>query len=475
MNQGLKYGKLDWHLIFVYLLLVFIGWISVFASVYDEEHAKIFDISQRYGMQFIWIITSLVIAYLILFVINPKSYHVIAWLLYAATILLLIAVLFLGVEVNGSKSWLVMGPIRIQPAEFSKITAALALGALLSKHNFRLNSTKSYLKVAALLMIPMLLIIMEKETGSALVFVAFLFVLFREGMSGIILAIGLLIILLFILTLSFSPFISILVLIMILSIIETINSKKVFTNILFMVIFFPVLYFSPKIALLPIFSKLKEIPKEAWMFIFLVPLLIYQTYRAFKKKIVYLWYLLICFIGSIALIYSVEFIFNKVLQPHQRVRIENLLGIENDIQGWGYNVHQSKIAIGSGGFSGKGFLQGTQTKFDFVPEQSTDFIFCTIGEEWGFLGSVFVIILFVYMLIRILNLAEKQQDSFVRIYGYSVAALIFFHFFINIGMTIGIAPVIGIPLPFISYGGSSLWAFTILLFIFIRLELERWG
>lgn len=475
MYQRLKYGKLDWHLMVIYLALMLIGWISVFASVYDEEHARIFDITQRYGMQFIWIISSLVIAYFILFVINPKSYHVIAWLLYAGTILLLIVVIFFGVEVNGSKSWFMIGPMRLQPAEFSKITTALALAALLSKHNFKLGSLSSYLKVIALLIAPMLLIVMEKETGSALVYLAFFFVLFREGMSGTILAIGLLAILLFILTLSFSPFISLLVLVIILSIIETINSKKIFTNILFMVVFFPALYYSPRLAELSVFSRFTSLPAEVWMFILLIPLIIYQIYRALKRKVAYLWYLLICFVGSVALIYSVQFLFNKVLQPHQRVRIENLLGIENDLQGWGYNVHQSKIAIGSGGFAGKGFLQGTQTKFDFVPEQSTDFIFCTIGEEWGFVGSLFVIVLFVYMLIRILNLADKQRDSFARIYGYSVASLIFFHFFINIGMTIGLTPVIGIPLPFISYGGSSLWAFTILLFIFIRLELERWN
>jgi rod shape determining protein RodA len=475
MNQRLKYGKLDWPLIFISFTLMMIGWISVFASVYDEDHARIFDLSQRYGMQFVWIVTSLVIAYLILFVINPKSYHVIAWLLYAGTILMLIAVIFMGVEVNGSKSWFMVGPFRLQPAEFSKITSALALAALLSKHNFKLGSLSSYIKVGALLLAPMMLIIMEKETGSALVYLAFFFVLFREGMSGMILAIGLLAILLFILTLTFSPFIGLLVLVVILSIVETINSKKVITNVMFMAVFFPALYFSPKLAELPMLSRFANVPAETWMFILIIPLIVYQLFRAIKKKIAYLWYLLMCFAGSVALIYSVEFIFNNVLQEHQRVRIENLLGIENDLQGWGYNVHQSKIAIGSGGFMGKGFLQGTQTKFDFVPEQSTDFIFCTIGEEWGFVGSLFVIVLFVYMIIRILNLADKQRDSFARIYGYSVASILFFHFFINIGMTIGLTPVIGIPLPFISYGGSSLWAFTILLFIFIRLELERWN
>ncbi len=475
INNRLKYGKLDWHLIVIYLILIFIGWINVFASVYDEEHARIFDITQRYGMQFIWMISSIVIAYLILFVINPKTYHVIAWWLFAGSLLMLFIVIFFGVEVNGSKSWFMIGPFRLQPAEFSKITTSLALAALLSKHNFKLGTFSSYIKVAALLLVPMLLIVMEKETGSALVYVAFLFVLYREGMNGAILAIGLLAILLFITTLSFSPFVSIIILVIILSIIETVNSKKIFTNILFMAVFFPALIYSPRLATLPVLSTFKHLPKEVWLLVLITPLIVYQVYRAFKKRVAYLWYLIICFVGSIALIYSVQFIFNNVLQEHQRVRIENLLGIQNDLQGWGYNVHQSKIAIGSGGLTGKGFLQGTQTKFDFVPEQSTDFIFCTIGEEWGFLGSVFVIALFVYMLIRILNLADKQRDAFARIYGYSVASLIFMHFFINIGMTIGITPVIGIPLPFISYGGSSLWSFTILLFIFIRLELERWN
>lgn len=475
MNPRLKYGKLDWQLIGIYIILVLIGWISVFASVYDEENAGIFNLSQRYGMQFIWIVTSLVLAYFILFVIEPKSYHVIAWILYTGALLMLFIVIFLGVEVNGSKSWFMIGPFRLQPAEFSKITTALALAALMSKHNFKLGTLMSYLKVGALLLAPMLLIVLEKETGSALVYLAFLFVLYREGMSGTVLALGLMAILLFVLTLRFNPFVSIIVLVFIMSVIETINSKRVFTNILFTAIFIPALAYSPRLAELPFLSGFENLPKETWLFVMIIPLIIYQVYRAVKRRLAYLWYLLICFAGSVALIYSVEFIFDTILQPHQKVRIENLLGIQKDLQGWGYNVHQSKIAIGSGGFSGKGFLQGTQTKFDFVPEQSTDFIFCTIGEEWGFLGSVFVVSLFVYLIIRIISLAEKQRDSFARIYGYSVAALIFMHFFINIGMTIGITPVIGIPLPFISYGGSSLWSFTILLFIFIRLELERWN
>ncbi len=475
MNQKLKYGKLDWPLIVVYLILVFIGWISVFASVYDEDHAGIFDITQRYGMQFIWMVSSFVIAYFILFVINPKTYHVVAWILYFGMLILLFSVIFFGVEVNGSKSWFMIGPFRLQPAEFSKITTAIALGALLSKHNFKLATYSGYFQVIALLAIPMLLIIMEKETGSALVYIAFIFVLFREGMSGTIIILGLLSILLFIATLSFSPYVSIMLLFIIMAVVETINSKKYFRNIIICGLYIPALINAPRLATLSVFSHLKGLPDEFWLFVLILPLFIYQIYRAIKSKLRYLWYMIICFAGSVAFVYSVEFIVDHVLQPHQRIRIENLLGIQQDLQGWGYNVHQSKIAIGSGGFLGKGFLQGTQTKFNFVPEQSTDFIFCTIGEEWGFVGSVTVIALFLFMMIRILNLADKQKDHFARIYGYSVASLIFMHFFINIGMTIGITPVIGIPLPFISYGGSSLWSFTILLFIFIRFELERWN
>lgn len=472
MIAGQLYRKLDWPLIITWFALVMIGWISVFASVYDEEHAHILDISQRYGMQFIWIITSLIIASFILFVINPKLYNVLAWILYFLSMLLLFAVIFVGVEVNGSKSWFMIGPVRVQPAELAKITTSFALASMMSAYNFRLKRFSSLLKVGLVIVVPMLLIILEKETGSALVFASFLFVLYREGLSGWYLTFGILAILLFVVTLAFSSFTSMILLFVIMVIAKTAFSKRFLHNIVFLAVYLPVLILSPRV------GELKFIPwalKDVeWLAIFMTVPLLYFMYKAIREKTRYMKYILLSFFVSTALIFSVQFFFDEILQDHQRARIENLLGVTEDLQGAGYNVHQSKIAIGSGGFFGKGFLKGTQTKFNFVPEQSTDFIFCTVGEEWGFAGSLVVVGLFVFMLIRILTLAERQKDNFTRIYGYALASVIFMHFFINIGMTIGIMPVIGIPLPFVSYGGSSLWAFTIFLFVFIRLDLERW-
>ena len=468
------YKKLDWPLIITYLVLVLIGWISVFASVYDEEHAHILDMSQRYGMQFIWIVTSMVIAILILFVVNPKLYNVTAWVLYFLSLLLLFAVIFVGVEVNGSKSWFMIGPFRFQPAELAKITTSLALATMMSAYNFKLKQFSSLLKVGLTILVPMALIIMEKETGSALVFASFIFVLYREGLSGWILMFGILAISLFVLTLAFSPFVSIIVLFALSVIAAALVSRRFIQGVLTLAISLPVLIFSPLLGEVKLLSFASGLNNVEWLAIAISPFFIYYLFKTIKERSLYLRYILISFIAALLLIFSVQFFFEEVLQDHQRARIENLLGVTEDLQGAGYNVHQSKIAIGSGGILGKGFLKGTQTKFNFVPEQSTDFIFCTIGEEWGFIGSVGLIGLFIFLIIRILTLAEKQKDTFSRIYGYSLASVLFLHFFINIGMTIGIMPVIGIPLPFISYGGSSLWAFTIFLFIFIRLDLERW-
>ncbi len=474
LNSNRIYQKLDWPLIITYLALVMIGWISVFSSVYDEDHAQIFDISQRYGMQFIWILSSFALASLILFVINPKLYDVLAWVIYFAGILLLLAVVFVGVEVNGSRSWFMIGPVRFQPAELSKIGTTLALASLMSSYNFKMKSFSGMLRIALIILIPMVLIILEKETGSALVYASFSLMLYREGMNGWYLTFGFLGILLFLITLSFSPFVSIILLFGLMVVARSFISKRIILHLIFLVIYIPILIFCPLLGDLKFLSFASSLTDVEWLAIFITPVVIYQIYIALKDRIGYLWYIITCFLVSIMLIFSVQFFFDTILQDHQRARIENLLGIHEDLQGAGYNVHQSKIAIGSGGFWGKGFLNGTQTKFNFVPEQSTDFIFCTVGEEWGFIGSFIVVALYLFMMVRIINLAEKQRDNFTRLYGYCLASVIFFHFFINLGMTIGIMPVIGIPLPFLSYGGSSLWAFTIFLFIFIRLDLERW-
>ena len=471
--MGNRFGKIDIPLVVCYLMLVFIGWINIYAAVYSQEHSSIFDMSQRYGMQFIWIITALILAVAILFVINPKVYSVLSPPIYLGVCLLLVAVIFLGKEVNGSNSWFQIGPVSFQPAEVSKISTSLFLAYIMSKYNFRLGNMRDALSVALTILVPMAIIVMEKETGSALVYCGFIFLLYREGLSGWVLVFGILSIVLFVVTLAISSLASIIILFVLAGAINGIYTRKLMQHL---AVIFPtaiLLGFLPAIAGKWITSlatfKFEYVALGATAALALAAPVIYKGKRGRHLK-----YLLAGFFCSIALIFSVEFIFNNILQPHQRSRIENLLGITEDLMGAGYNVHQSKIAIGSGGFAGKGFLNGTQTKFDFVPEQSTDFIFCTIGEEWGFLGSVLVVGIYLFLISRLIILSERQKDRFARIYGYCVACCFFMHFFINIGMTMGLVPVIGIPLPLLSYGGSSLWSFTTLLFIFIKLDMERW-
>jgi rod shape determining protein RodA len=387
---------------------------------------------------------------------------------------LLFAVIFLGREVSGSKSWFELGPVRFQPAEISKTSTSLLLAYTMSKYGFKLTRLEDALKIAAIILIPMLLIVMEKETGSALVYCGFIFVLYREGLSGWILLFGILSIILFILTLIFSPLVAITALLGIYAIIYGLYTNQLFKSVLTGTLTITALAFLPSIGELETFAPVEEDTIYYIAAIISCFIAIFAVTRIWNKRFKHLKLLLISFLCSIALIFSVDFIFEKVMQPHQRARIENLLGITEDLKGIGYNVHQSKIAIGSGGFTGKGFLEGTQTKFDFVPEQSTDFIFCTIGEEWGFIGSVFLICIYLLLIIRLVILSERQKDKFTYINGYCVACCIFMHVFINLGMTMGLLPVIGIPLPYVSYGGSSLLTFTILLFIFIRLDMERW-
>lgn len=473
-NYSNRTLKFDWYLVICYLLLVFIGWINIYAAVYSDTHTSIFDFSQKYGMQFLWMIVSFIGAIFILFIINEKTYSVLSPLIYAGVCILLFAVIFFGREVNGSKSWFELGPIRFQPAEVSKISTSLLLAYTMSKYGFKLTRLKDALKVAAIMLFPMALIVLEKETGSALVYCGFIFLFYREGLSGWFLLFGLLSIILFILTLVWSSLIALLFLFGIFAIIYGIYTNNLFKCLLWGAGIITALAHLPLLSGIETFAFLNASNITYIATGTTIAVAVAAAYKYRNKRFKHLKLILMGFFCSIALIYSVDFIFNNVLQPHQRARIENLLGITEDLKGVGYNVHQSKIAIGSGGFIGKGFLEGTQTKFNFVPEQSTDFIFCTVGEEWGFLGSVFLISIYIFLIIRIIILSERQKDKFNYIYGYCVACCIFMHVFINLGMTMGLVPVIGIPLPFVSYGGSSLLTFTTLLFIFIRLDMERW-
>nr|WP_294898902.1 rod shape-determining protein RodA [uncultured Pedobacter sp.] len=407
--------NVDFLTIFIYLCLLTIGWFNIHAAVYNEDET-LMNLSSNSGKQLIFIIISIVVGVTILLLDN-KFMFAFSPVFYGITIFLLIIVLIVGRNVGGNQAWIPIGSFRLQPSEFAKWATSLLLARHLSVTNAKLTDIKTLLPTLAILGFPVLLIILQPDAGSALVFTSLIFVLYREGLSPLFLIAGLLMIILFISTLLFSKFYVILALILLL------------------------------IILIYNFRKHRQ--------------LITTVVGGF----------LLC----LMFVFSVDFVYTKVLKQHQKVRIDLMLGIVKDARGAGYNVNQSKIAIGSGGLWGKGYLQGTQTKFNFVPEQSTDFIFCTVGEEWGFIGSFVVVSLYLFLLMRIIHLAERQRSSFSRVYGYAVACIIFCHFFVNIAMTIGLMPVIGIPLPFISYGGSSLLSFTILLFTLIKLDSNRMG
>jgi rod shape determining protein RodA len=399
----------------LYMILVIMGWINIYAAVYDENHSSIFDFHQKYGKQLIWIIAALFLAVMTLF-IDGKIFSQVAWFIYGFGLILLVVVVIIGTEISGSKSWFQVGGIALQPAEFAKMATCLALARYISELHVDIKKTKTLLICASIILVPALLIVLQHDTGSAIVFLCFVLVLYRAGMSGKLM--------LFLIAIPLVAVSSLLV------------NKFIITGVL--LVSAGLYYFSTK-------KRIKDLLVIAAIFLF--------------------------FTG---LVFSIGFVFEKVLEPHQKTRINVLFGTNEDLKGSGYNVNQSLIAVGSGGFRGKGFMQGTQTKYNFVPEQSTDFIFCTVGEEWGFVGSSIVVFLFLALFTRIILVAERQRSKFSRLYGYGVAAILFFHFAVNIGMVLGLLPVVGIPLPFFSYGGSSLWAFTILLFIFIRQDSYRY-
>ncbi len=458
--------NLDWLSIFIYAVLVIFGWINIYAAVYNEEHKSILDISQQYGKQLLWISVSVILIIVIL-VIDSRIYEMIAYPIYAFAVFLLLLVLLFGREFNGARSWFVIGGFMFQPAEFTKVATSLALAKFMSEYSYDITKTKYLLITVIVITVPMMMIILQNDTGSALVYGAFIIVLFREGLSPVLLFIGLAFVALFISVLLFGLLVSFIAVgvVLMLTVVLLYNKKTINTvTFIYTSLTALLLYFS--------FTFTKINPTN----IVIASIIVYTallTYPYIKYRLKNFRFLVITIVAAIGFTLSVEYIFNNILEKHQRTRINVVLGIESDPRGVGYNVNQSKIAIGSGGVSGKGFLQGTQTKFDFVPEQETDFIFCTVGEEWGFVGSSFVIVAFAVLLIRLIMLADRQRRTMYRIYGYAVVAIIFFHITVNIGMTIGLAPVIGIPLPFFSYGGSSLWSFTILLFIFLRLDASR--
>ena len=493
-QRGLR-QSIDWSLILCYLLLVIIGWVNIYASIHSSEPVSALDFSVRSGKQFVWILTSLGLAGAILFLLPARLWEGFSLPLYVITLVLLVVVIFVSKDVKGSHSWFEFGPVKFQPAELSKITTSLLLSTVMSQTNFKLKIPKHLAIAAAIIGLPMLVILAESETGSALVYVGFIFVLYREGLSGWwLVAIGM-VILLFITTLTLSPFTSLLILIGVIAVCNALEDGRLGPGFWLNVAFVAVMALLPKlwglltahiaarvealqnVYTVPLPGHEDKVPGAFLLNVKPVHILLVSSlaaipwflWLAYREKKRFLALCVGAFVTGVVLVFSADFIFNDVLQDHQRKRIEVLLGMKEDPSGVGYNVKQSMIAIGSGGAFGKGFLNGTQTTFGFVPEQSTDFIFCTVGEEWGFAGCLVVILLYVFLIARILLDAERSREAFTRIYGYCVAACIFMHLFINIGMTVGLMPVIGIPLPLLSYGGSSLWAFTVMIFIFIAL------
>ncbi|MGB4414880.1 MAG: rod shape-determining protein RodA [Paludibacter sp.] len=476
-NVSIKYA-LDWTTVFFYVALVFMGWISIYGASYEFDQTSIFDWNQRAGKQFVWILTAFVLGGMLLLV-DYKMYNFFAYIIYAAIMLLLIVTIFIAPDIKGSRSWLVLGPISFQPAELAKMATALALSKFMSSYNYKLKNWKDLIPLALIVLLPFVLIVLQKETGSALVFAAFLLMFYREGMNGIILLLTLFAVLLFVIVIRFS----IIPIQVDQGTLGIVLSMGLILLVQFVYAFFVTKHRKEASFLLlgTLGLTLISIVLNIWfkvnfdyvaLFVVIASCIYWifvELFNRFKKY----WMLVLISIGSVVFCFSSDYLFDKVLEPHQQIRIKVLLNMENDLTGAGYNVNQSKIAIGSGGFWGKGFLNGTQTKLNYVPEQDTDFIFCTVGEEHGFWGSTLVLVVYWLLLMRLLRIAERQRETFNRVYAYCVASILFFHLMINVGMVLGIMPVIGIPLPFFSYGGSSLWGFTIMLFILLRLDASR--
>ncbi|MCU0472109.1 MAG: rod shape-determining protein RodA [Bacteroidales bacterium] len=462
------WNGIDKTTILLFLLMVTMGWFNIYAAVYNEEHKEILDLTQRYGRQFIWILATIVLAVFVV-IIDSRFYLFFSWFIYGFLILLLVLVLVFGKEINGARSWFEFGPVSFQPSEFAKFGTALALATFLNNRRQELTRLKVIIPAVGIILLPALLTALQPDMGSTIVFFAFLLVLFREGMSPFIFVSGLLMVLLFFLTLLLDNLyleIGLVTIAILLTWFATRRWKLFFAGLGIFILISGSLYLLD-------YYVIGSLGNELVLLISLILSGIAFAFYIYSKKAIAVLIIYTFLLGSILYINFVDFAFNNLLRTHQKERVEIMLGFKSDPHGMGYNVNQSIISIGSGGFTGKGYLQGTQTKFKFVPAQSTDFIFCTVGEEWGFLGSFIVIGAYLFLLLRLIFLAERQRSVFSRIYGYGVISILFIHFFINIGMAVGLVPVIGIPLPFFSYGGSSLWGFTILLFIFLRLDAGR--
>ena len=464
-SLGLMTSGIDWWVVLIYAALVIFGWVNIYAAVYNDDHRSIFDITQRYGMQLVWIAISFFAAISIL-LIEDKYYHILAYPFYFVGLATMVGVLIFGTEVNGAKAWIDIGRVRIQPVEFMKIVTALALAKFMSSYSFNIKSMRGLYYIGLIIITPILLILVQNDTGSALVFAAFIIMLYREGFGKILYVLIMLMAVLFLASFLVEPLPTLVTVLLSCLIIQAFVNKEWQYSLRYLALLTMMTILVSLI--LPVDDLNSSIYYSLLIaFVLSIPVVARYTFRSRLDNI---WTFVAIFTGAVMFTFVTDYFFDNILQTHHQKRILDLLGIENDPQGWSYNVNQSKIAIGSGGWSGKGFLEGTQTRFSFVPEQSTDFIFCTVGEEWGFIGSALVVALFVILIIRLFRMGERQKEPFARVYCYSVASVIFMHFAINIAMTVGLFPVVGIPLPFLSYGGSSLLAFTILLFIAVRLD-----
>ena len=477
-NQGV-FRSLDKWTVFIYVALLVFGWISVCGASYTYGSTDIFSMGSRSGMQIVWIGTSLALGFVILMT-DSRMYDTFAYVIYGVLLLLLFVTIFNPHEIKGSRSWLVLGPLRLQPAEFAKFATALAVSKLMSSYGFDIHRWRHFAMAIGVVLLPMLFIVGQKETGSALVYLSFFLMFYREGMQGSILFSGVAMVIYFVVGIKYEN----------VMLMDTPTSVGKYVVLLLAQIFTTGMVASycksPKtvrimaiaVASTTLIATLAARFIVAFDIVWIqlatiVAMAIFLIYQGLSTRIRSFFYISLFCIGSVLFFYSADYMLNDVMKPHQRVRINVLLGLEEDLSGAGYNVHQSEIAIGSGGLKGKGFLNGTQTKLKYVPEQDTDFIFCTVGEEEGFVGSAGVLLLFLALILRLIHLAERQTFKFGRIYGYCVLSVFLFHVFINVGMVLALTPVIGIPLPFFSYGGSSLWGFTILLFIFLRIDAAR--
>lgn len=475
------FRTVDWFTIILYLLLLVCGWFSVCGASYEYGDRDFLDFSTRSGKQLVWIICSFGLGFVLL-MLEEKMYDVFSYLIYVGMIVLLIVTIFIAPDVKGSRSWLQLGPVSLQPAEFAKFATALALAKFMNGYTFSLHKFKDCIVLLSIVFLPMMLIILQKETGSALVYFSFFLMFYREGMPGGVLFVGLSLVLYFVIGTRFED-------VFFCQDTTPIGQFAVLSFIQLFVIGMIWVYRNDlrSSVYLTLVSLLITV-SALLISMYLMPFnLVWVLWGLCGGTVIYLIYLFlhsrkysyllisVFAIGSVVFLYSSNYVFNQILEPHQQIRIKVVLGMEEDLTGAGYNVNQSKIAIGSGGVTGKGFLNGTQTKLKYVPEQDTDFIFCTVGEEQGFVGSGLILLLYLVLILRLIVLSERQYDSFGRVYGYSVASIFLFHLFINVGMVLGLTPVIGIPLPFFSYGGSSLWGFTLLLFIFLKIDASRAG